>query len=48
VRDVDGVHLGLQIMRERADNIGACLTISSHPGQGTEIVVIWPGRDRNR
>ncbi len=42
-RHVDGGHLGLQIMRERADNIGADLTISSHPGQGTEIVAIWPG-----
>jgi len=42
VDSVDGGHLGLQIMRERADNIGACLNISSHLGQGTEIVVIWP------
>lgn len=40
---VDSGHLGLQIMRERADNIGADLTISSHSGQGTKIVVTWPG-----
>jgi signal transduction histidine kinase len=40
---VDGGHLGLQIMHERADNIGADMTISSRSGQGTEIVVIWPG-----
>jgi nitrate/nitrite-specific signal transduction histidine kinase len=42
-RSVDGGHLGLQIMRERADNIGADLTISSCSGQGTEIFVVWPG-----
>ena len=40
---VDGGHLGLQIMNERANNIGADLTISSRSGHGTEIVVIWPG-----
>ena len=42
-RSAEGGHLGLQIMHERADNIGADLTISSRPGQGTEIIVIWPG-----
>jgi signal transduction histidine kinase len=40
---IDGGHLGLQIMRERAHNIGAELTITSLPGQGTVIVAIWPG-----
>ncbi|HEX9030057.1 MAG TPA: GAF domain-containing sensor histidine kinase, partial [Anaerolineales bacterium] len=42
-RSTDGGHLGLQIMRERADHIGADLTISSRSGQGTEIAVTWPG-----
>lgn len=42
MRCVDGGHLGLQIMHERANNIGASLTISSQSGIGTEIVVIWP------
>ena len=34
-------HLGLGIMRERADAIGARLTIESDPGQGTRLTVIW-------
>jgi PAS domain S-box-containing protein len=33
--------LGLRIMRERAEAIGANLTIDSQPGQGTEVSVIW-------
>lgn len=41
--EVDGGHLGLQIMRERAKNIDALLSIFSHCGAGTEIVVVWPG-----
>jgi signal transduction histidine kinase len=35
-------HLGLGIMRERAETIGATLSIESGPNQGTEIGVIWP------
>jgi PAS domain S-box-containing protein len=33
--------LGMRIMRERAENIHARLTISSTPGQGTEVSVVW-------
>ena len=33
--------LGMRIMRERADAIGASLHISSSPGSGTCIEVIW-------
>ena len=33
--------LGLGIMRERAETIGAALTIESQPGVGTQIDVIW-------
>jgi two-component system nitrate/nitrite sensor histidine kinase NarX len=33
--------LGLSIMRERAQAVGAELTIRSQPDQGTEIVVVW-------
>jgi PAS domain S-box-containing protein len=33
--------LGLQIMRERAEAIGADLSITSQPGQGTEVKVVW-------
>jgi signal transduction histidine kinase len=33
--------LGLEIMRERAEAIGARLSISSEPGEGTQISVSW-------
>ena len=33
--------LGLRIMRERAEAIGARLQISSVPGNGTQVSVIW-------
>ena len=34
-------HLGLSIMRERADAIGARLSIDSAVGEGTEVRVCW-------
>jgi GAF domain-containing protein len=34
-------HLGLGIMRERADAIGAKLKITSQPGEGTRIEAVW-------
>jgi signal transduction histidine kinase len=34
-------HFGLRIMRERADTIGATLTVDSAPGRGTQVVVRW-------
>jgi PAS domain S-box-containing protein len=34
-------HLGLGIMRERAEDIGATLTVQSQPNQGTRVVVRW-------
>jgi signal transduction histidine kinase len=33
---------GLVGMAERADRIGAALTLASEPGAGTEIVAVWP------
>jgi nitrate/nitrite-specific signal transduction histidine kinase len=33
--------LGLGIMRERAQAVGATLGIESEPGLGTQIVVMW-------
>ena len=42
--DLDAVspgHLGLVIMRERADSIGAKFTASSGAGQGTQLTVEW-------
>jgi PAS domain S-box-containing protein len=34
-------HLGLKIMRERADAISADLSVYSEPGEGTQISVVW-------
>jgi len=36
-------HLGLSIMRERAEAVGARLEIESQAGQGTRVEVTWPG-----
>jgi nitrate/nitrite-specific signal transduction histidine kinase len=36
-------HLGLGIMRERAQAIGATLEIESRPGHGTQVMVVWKG-----
>jgi signal transduction histidine kinase len=33
--------LGLEIMQERAQTIGASLTIDSQPGKGTQVTVMW-------
>jgi len=44
--DLDAVppsSLGLDIMRERAEAIGAALSIDSQIGQGTQVTVLWPG-----
>jgi signal transduction histidine kinase len=42
--------LGMGIMEERADNIGAALSIESEPGGGTTITVVWKpdGTDQER
>jgi signal transduction histidine kinase len=37
-------HLGLSIIQERADLIGARLTIDSKPGHGTRISVFWEAK----
>jgi nitrate/nitrite-specific signal transduction histidine kinase len=34
-------HLGLDIMRERAEDIGATLSIETHLGGGTQVTVVW-------
>jgi signal transduction histidine kinase len=33
--------LGLEIMQERAQAIGAKFSINSHPGMGTQVNVTW-------
>jgi PAS domain S-box-containing protein len=41
-------HMGVTIMRERAQNIGADLLIKSNPGEGTLVIVTWSnGKDGN-
>lgn len=46
LNQVEGGHLGVEIMHERARNIGAKLEILSHPGKGTNISVTWSGQEK--
>jgi two-component system nitrate/nitrite sensor histidine kinase NarX len=39
-------HYGLSMMRERAETIGALLTVTSQMGQGTEITIRWSPASR--
>ncbi|MBC8162617.1 MAG: GAF domain-containing protein [Roseiflexaceae bacterium] len=39
-----GRHLGMTSMRERATELNGTLDLHSSPGQGTEIMVVVPGR----
>jgi two-component system nitrate/nitrite sensor histidine kinase NarX len=41
-RGDDETHVGLRIMRERAERIGATLEVASTPGEGTSIVLTLP------
>lgn len=41
---VDETHVGLRIMRERAQNIGATVEVASVPGSGTCVVLKLPER----
>jgi PAS domain S-box-containing protein len=34
-------HYGLSMMRERAEGVGARLSITSQPGRGTELIIRW-------
>jgi nitrate/nitrite-specific signal transduction histidine kinase len=34
-------HMGISIMRERANSIGACLSVESQMGQGTTVELDW-------
>ena len=38
---IDGTHLGLRIMRERSDEVGAKLNIESEASTGTDVLVTW-------
>ncbi len=39
---VPAEHMGLDIMRERADAIGADLKVASRPSGGTSVAILWP------
>ncbi|HEX6302956.1 MAG TPA: sensor histidine kinase, partial [Anaerolineales bacterium] len=45
---VSSEHMGLQIMRERAAEIGAEIDVRSVVGEGTEITVSWKSREGTR
>jgi PAS domain S-box-containing protein len=38
---IGATHLGLRIMHERAEDVGATVQIESAPGQGTDVLVNW-------
>jgi signal transduction histidine kinase len=42
IKEVSSENMGLGIMQERADAIGANLDINSQPGAGTTIAITWP------
>ncbi len=37
-------HLGLGIMKERAESVGAVLRVGGNVGEGTEICIVWAGK----
>ena len=43
----DETHVGLRIMAERAERIGASLDVISTPGQGTSVILALPPAARN-
>jgi signal transduction histidine kinase len=40
--------MGLHIMQERADTIGAGLSVTSRPGAGTSVALTWPRPEGSR
>jgi signal transduction histidine kinase len=40
-----GGHYGLGMMRERAEAVGARLSVTSQPDHGTELVIRWTEKD---
>jgi signal transduction histidine kinase len=40
-REAGPDQLGLSIMRERAESVGAVLTIETQPGGGSEVTLVW-------
>ncbi len=48
IASVPADHLGLNIMRERADSINAQLTLNTEPGEGTRVRVVWGVGDEEK
>jgi two-component system nitrate/nitrite sensor histidine kinase NarX len=46
-KDADETHVGLRIMRERAQRIGAQVQVNSAPGHGCSVVLELPGTARH-
>jgi signal transduction histidine kinase len=46
VEQISSEGMGLGIMRERAESVGAAFQITSQPGNGTQIKVIWDDTER--
>jgi PAS domain S-box-containing protein len=44
---VPGGHVGLRVMRERAEEVGGSLSLQSRAGKGTELVVRVPAKGNN-
>ncbi len=47
VGEGEGLHFGLQTMKERAEGVGGRLRVVSQPGHGTRVVVRLPMSRRN-
>ncbi len=45
--DVPGEHIGLSVMRERAERLPGDLTIESEPGEGTRVVLTFSATPEN-
>jgi signal transduction histidine kinase len=42
--EIPAGHLGISIMAERAAKAGCDLKIDSNPGEGTDVIIRWPGK----
>jgi signal transduction histidine kinase len=40
-KEIFSGHYGLGMMRERAEDVGALLSVTSQPGHGTELSIRW-------
>jgi signal transduction histidine kinase len=45
---VRATSMGVRMMHERMENLGAALVLDTHPGAGTTITAVWPGTQAGR